>query len=264
MSSHFASRRGAGQRAAQSLLQRDRWITGTGLLLLAGLSWIYIIGLNEGGWSWLMAMPMRHGWTGSDLLLTFLMWLVMMMAMMTPAVAPTILLLGTVERRRGQPRPRRRTAVALVGYFIVWAGACVLATLLQYGLHEAGIIYGAMSPLHAQLAGAMLILVGIFELTPAKAACLTRCRSPIDTIARYWRPEPGGSLRVGLSHGLYCLGCCWALMLVLFVTGVMNLLWIAILSALILAEKLLPQGRLLSRFAGIAILIWGAILLLGG
>jgi len=118
--------------------------------------------------------------------------------------------------------------------------------------------------LHAQLAGAMLILVGIFELTPAKAACLTRCRSPIDTIARYWRPEPGGSLRVGLSHGLYCLGCCWALMLVLFVTGVMNLLWIAILSALILAEKLLPQGRLLSRFAGIAILIWGAILLLRG
>jgi predicted metal-binding membrane protein len=196
------------------------------------------------------------------ILLTYLMWLVMMLAMMTPAVVPTILLIATVECRRGQSRPNRSAGLALLGYFTVWAGACIVATLLQYGLHEAGIIYGAMSPLGARTAGVTLILVGIFELTPAKAACLRLCRSPVETIARYWRPEPGSNLQVGLRHGLYCLGCCWALMLMLFVTGVMNLLWIAILSALVLAEKLLPQGRLLSRLAGVAILAWGALLLL--
>jgi predicted metal-binding membrane protein len=246
----------------ETLLRRDRWIAEVGLLLLAALGWIYIIGLNEGAWPSLMAMPMRHGWTAADILLTYLMWLVMMIAMMTPAVVPTILLIATVERRRGQSRPSRSAGLALLGYFTVWAGACILATLLQYGLHEGGIIYGAMSPLGARMAGVSLILVGIFELTPAKAACLRLCRSPVETIARYWRPEPGSSLQVGLRHGLYCLGCCWALMLMLFVTGVMNLLWIAILSALVLAEKLLPQARLLSRLAGVAILAWGALLLL--
>jgi predicted metal-binding membrane protein len=250
------------EEGSGTLPRRDRRIAEAGLLLLAALSWIYLIGLDEGGWPSLMAMPMRHGWSAGDLLLTYLMWLVMMIAMMTPAVAPTILLIATVERRRGQWRPNRRAGLALLGYFTVWGGACILATLLQYGLHEAGIIYGAMSPLRAQMAGAALILVGIFELTPAKAACLRLCRSPVETVARYWRPEPGGSLQVGLRHGLYCLGCCWALMLILFVTGVMNLLWIAILSALVLAEKLLPQGRLVGRLAGAAILAWGAFLLL--
>jgi predicted metal-binding membrane protein len=115
-----------------------------------------------------------------------------------------------------------------------------------------------MSPVGAQVAGVALILVGLFELTPVKSACLRLRRSPVETIARYWRPAPGGSLRVGVRHGLYCLGCCWAVMLMLFVTGVMNLFWIAILSALVLAEKLLPRGHLLSRLAGVAILAWGA------
>ena len=250
------------EASSETLPRRERWIAEAGLLLLAALGWIYIIGLNAGVWPSLMAMPMRHGWTAGDILLTYLMWLVMMIAMMMPAVISTILLIATVERRRGRSRPNRQAGLALLGYLSVWAGACILATLVQYGLHEAGIIYGAMSPVGAQLAGVTLILVRLYELTPAKAACLRLCRSPVETIARYWRPAPGGSLRVGLRHGLYCLGCCWALMLMLFVTGVMNLLWIAILSALVLAEKLLPQGRLLSRFAGGAILAWGAFLLL--
>ena len=247
----------------EALLERDRWIAGAGLLLLAALSWVYLIGMNGGGWSFLMAMPLRHAWTGSDLLLTYLMWVVMMTAMMTPAVAPTILLVATVERRRGQPNPLARAASALLGYFGVWAAACVVATLVQYGLHEAGVTYGAMSPLRSPVAAVgVLILVGLFELSPGKAACLRLCRSPIDTIAQYWRQGPGGSVRLGLRHGLYCLGCCWALMLVLLVTGVMNLIWVGILSALVLAEKLVPRWLLLSRLAGIAILAWGVFLLL--
>jgi len=121
-----------------------------------------------------------------------------------------------------------------------------------------------MSPLGARLAGATLVVVGIYQLTPAKAACLRLCRSPVETISRYWRSGPGGSLRVGLHHGLYCLGCCWALMLVLFVTGVMSLIWVAILSGLVLAAKLLPRAVLVSRLAGLAIMVWGVALSVGG
>jgi predicted metal-binding membrane protein len=248
----------------ETLLRRDRWLTGLGLLLLAGLSWVYIIGLNEGGWPSLMAMPMRHGWTTGDLLLTYAMWVVMMIAMMTPAVAPTILLVAAVERRRGHPQPLVRATLSLVGYLTVWAAASAIASFLQYGLHEGGLIYDAMSPLRSPLAGILLLGVGVFELTPAKAACLRLCRSPVETIAQYWQPDLGGSLRLGLRHGLYCLGCCWALMLVLFVSGVMNLLWVAILSALVLAEKLVPRWLLFSRLAGVAILAWGTVLLLRG
>ncbi|HZT19820.1 MAG TPA: DUF2182 domain-containing protein [Dongiaceae bacterium] len=258
------SRTAVTDTALEGLLQRDRWLTGLGLLLLAGLSWVYVIGLNEGGWPSLMAMPMRHGWTAGDLLLTYAMWLTMMVAMMTPAVTPTVLLVAAVERRRGHPQPLLRTALSLAGYLAVWAAACVLASLLQYALHESGLTQGAMSPLRPRLAGMLLIAIGLFELTPAKAACLRLCRSPIETIARYWQPGLGGSLRLGLRHGLYCLGCCWALMLVLFVTGVMNLVWVAILSAVVLAEKLLPRWLYLSQLAGTAILAWGAVLLAYG
>jgi predicted metal-binding membrane protein len=109
------------------------------------LSWVYIIGLNEGGWPSLMAMPMRHGWSTGDLLLTYAMWVVMMIAMMTPAVAPTILLVAAVERRRGHPQPLVRATLSLVGYLTVWAAASAIASLLQYGLHEGGLIYGAAS-----------------------------------------------------------------------------------------------------------------------
>jgi predicted metal-binding membrane protein len=245
----------------ERLLQRDRWIAGVGLLLLAGLSWIYVIGLEDGGWPALMAMPMRHGWSAADLWLTFLMWLTMMVAMMTPAVAPVILLIGTVERRRGQANPLARSMVALAGYLLVWAAACVPITLLQFALHETGLVIAAMIPVRASLAGGTLLLVGIYELTPAKAACLRLCRSPIETLALYWRPQRVGSLLLGLRHGLYCLGCCWALMLLLFVTGVMNLVWVALLSALVLAEKLAPRGLLLSRLAGAAIIAWGVVLI---
>src|SRR5262249_61509251 len=164
----------------------------------------------EGGWPALMAMPMRHGWSAADLCLAYLMWLTMMVAMMMPAVAPVILLIATVERRRGQANPLARSMLALGGYLLFWAAACVPMTVLQFALHETGLVLGAMSPLSVGLAGGTLLLVGIYELTPAKAACLKLCRSPIETIARYWGSQPVSSLLLGLRHGLYCLGCCWA------------------------------------------------------
>jgi predicted metal-binding membrane protein len=226
------------------------------------LGWTYLIGVDYGPWFPLMAMPMRHAWQAEDFLLTLLMWAVMMVAMMTPAVAPVVLLIATVERRRGNASPVAMAWLALGGYFTIWTTASAAATALQWALHEAGLTASAMGGLRFSLAGIVLIGVGLYQFLPAKAACLRLCRSPVETLVQYWQAGRGGAFRLGLRHGLYCLGCCWALMLVLFVSGIMNLVWIAILSALVLAEKLLPRGLLLGRVAGVGLALWGVRLLL--
>jgi predicted metal-binding membrane protein len=249
--------------ALQRMLSGDRLIAGAGLVLLTLLGWTYLVGVDYGPWFSLMAMPMRHAWQAEDVLLTLAMWAVMMVAMMTPSVAPIVLLTATVERRRGRNAPAVMAWLALAGYFAVWIGASAAATALQWALHEAGLMASAMGGLRPGLAGIVLIGVGLYQFAPAKAACLRLCRSPVETLAQYWKPGRGGAFRLGLRHGLYCFGCCWALMLVLFVCGIMNLIWIAILSALVLAEKLLPRGLLLGRLAGIGMVAWGARLVVG-
>ncbi|MEA2778775.1 MAG: hypothetical protein QOK29_319 [Rhodospirillaceae bacterium] len=247
--------------ALERLLERDRLIVIGALVAVAALGWTYTLGLDLGRWPSLMAMPQRHGWTGADVALTMLMWLVMMLAMMTPAAAPVVLSVATIERRRGKPHAPARVALAFAGYFAIWGAASVAATLMQWGLHDAGWLDGAMGRLLPGIAGATLIAVGVYELSPLKAACLRLCRSPIETIVAFWRPTPSGSFRVGLHHGIYCLGCCWGLMLILFVAGIMNLLWIALLTALVLVEKLLPWGQIFGRILGIGLIAWGALLL---
>jgi predicted metal-binding membrane protein len=249
--------------ALEWLLLRDRLIAGAGLALLTLIGWTYLVGVDYGPWFSLMAMPMRHAWQAADALLTLAMWAVMMVAMMTPSAAPVVLLIATVERRRGERAPVAMAWLALGGYFAVWTAASAAATALQWALHEAGLMANAMGGLRPWLAGIALIGVGLYQFAPAKAACLRLCRSPVDILAQYWKPGPGGALRLGLRHGLYCLGCCWALMLVLFVSGIMNLIWIALLSALVLAEKLLPRGLLLGRLAGLGLVAWGGRLLVG-
>lgn len=247
----------------ERLLQRDRLILGAGLAALALLAWIYTYGLVGGAWPLLMAMPQRHGWTASDVILTVIMWVVMMTAMMTPSVSPAILLLAGVERRRGVAHPALHAGLALAGYLFVWGAISVIAALAQWGLHDAALLDGPMGRLSPRLAGIVLIGIGLYQWTPAKALCLTRCRSPIDTLGHFWRPGAAGAFALGLRHGLYCLGCCWALMIVLYVTGVMNLLWVALLSILVLGEKLLQRGPWLGKGAGLAIAAWGLLLLAG-
>ena len=245
------------------LLWRDRLISGAGLALLTLLGWTYLVGVDYGPWFSLMAMPMRHAWLASDALLTLAMWAVMMIAMMTPSVVPVILLIATVERRRGERAPVVMAWLALLSYFAVWTAASAAATALQWVLHEAGLMANAMGGLRPWLAGMVLIGVGLYQFAPAKAACLRLCRQPIEILAQHWKPGGWGALRLGLRHGLYCLGCCWALMLILFVSGIMNLVWIAVLSALVLVEKLLPRGLLLGRLAGLGLVAWGGRMLLG-
>jgi predicted metal-binding membrane protein len=247
----------------ERLLQRDRLILGVGLVVLALLAWIYTYGLVGGAWPSLMAMPQRHGWTASDVILTVIMWVVMMTAMMTPSVSPAILLLAGVERRRGAPHPALHAGLALGGYLFVWGAISVIAALAQWGLHDAALLDGPMGRLSPRLAGIVLIGIGLYQWTPVKALCLTRCRSPVDTLGHFWRPGVAGAFALGLRHGLYCLGCCWALMIVLYVTGVMNLLWVALLSILVLIEKLLRRGPWLGKGAGLAIAAWGLLLLAG-
>jgi predicted metal-binding membrane protein len=248
----------------ERLLQRDRAIVACGLFGLAALAWVYTYGLIGGAWPSLMAMPQRHGWTSLDLALTVLMWAVMMIAMMTPSVTPTVLLIATVERRRGETRPVARAAIALAGYFTVWTAASLVAAFAQWALHDAAMLNGPMGRLAPRVAGVVLIVVGLYQWTPLKAVCLALCHSPIQTIADFWRPGARGAFILGLRHGFYCLGCCWALMAVLFVTGIMNLVWVALLSVLVLAEKLLPRGRRLGQFAGLGLAAWGLVLAIGG
>ncbi|HEY5657030.1 MAG TPA: DUF2182 domain-containing protein, partial [Myxococcota bacterium] len=145
----------------------------------------------------------------------------------------------------------------VAGYLIVWTGYSLVATLLQWRLHQAALISAAGASTSAALAAALLLAAGAFQLTPLKHACLRHCRSPLAFVLAEWRPGATGALRMGVVHGLFCTGCCWALMGLMFFAGTMNLLWIAGLALLMFAEKVLPGGRLLGQLAGVAFVAWG-------
>jgi predicted metal-binding membrane protein len=172
-----------------------------------------------------------------------------------------ILLHARVSRRRsvdgGAASPTWRF---VAGYLLVWTGFSLLATLANWALHTGGAMTSMMGRIGPTLAASVLIAAGLFQLTPLKDACLAHCRSPVGFLAHAWRDGPFGGLRMGMHHGLYCLGCCWLLMALLFVLGVMNLLWIAVLTILVLLEKVVPSGRRWSRWTGAGLILWGATL----
>ena len=170
-----------------------------------------------------------------------------------------ILLFATVNRRRReQERPYVPTSVFLSGYVIVWSGFAALATGANWGLHVNSLLSSMMgTSSSAYLGGALLLTAGIFQWSPLKYACLSHCRSPLGFLMAEWRDGAGGALRMGLKHGVYCLGCCWVLMGLLFVLGVMNLLWIAALAAFVLMEKVIHNGHLVSRVTGLLLAGWG-------
>jgi predicted metal-binding membrane protein len=187
----------------------------------------------------------------------FAMWLVMMVAMMTPAVAPTVLLMLTIERRRHAERAAARSSMFFVGYLAVWGLFSLAATLAQWALHDAALLSGAMGHAVPGLGAAILVAAGAYQFARLKSVCLRRCRTPVEGLAHSWRPGLGGALRMGLGHGLYCVGCCWALMTVLFAAGIMNPLWIGLLALAVLAEKLAPTGERIGRLLGLAMIAWG-------
>jgi predicted metal-binding membrane protein len=189
------------------------------------------------------------------------MWVIMMVAMMLPAATPVILLVLATLRRRGDARALLAAYVFVAGYLLAWAAFGAIAATVQFALHRSAIMAMDMR-LHPGIASALVLIVaGIFQFSPLKNACLSHCRSPLDALSRYWREGLAGALRAGLRHGTYCIGCCWLLMLILFVVGVMNLAWVAALAALVLLERATPHGRLVGRIAGVALMAWGAWLL---
>jgi predicted metal-binding membrane protein len=205
-----------------------------------------------------MAMPSNHAWGAWDLALVFTMWAIMMAGMMVPSVSPVVLLFARIQhQRRAQGQPFIANWLFLLGYLLVWTGFSLAATLVQWGMHAAMLISPTMVGTSPLLGGAVLIAAGIYQWTPAKYACLARCRSPLAFLLNEWRDGTWGALVMGLRHGLYCTGCCWLLMLVLFVVGVMNLLWIALLTVFVLLEKTLSRGLWVSRASGGALIAWG-------
>lgn len=242
----------------------DRAIVAAGLLGVAGLGWLYIVRLGREMAvmaDMAMAMPQMTPWDLADFVLTFLMWAVMMVAMMVPSASPMILTFATINRKRlVDETPLIRTGLFLVGYLLVWAGYSLLAALGQWGLHSAALLSPALAAA-PWVGGLLLVGAGVYQFTPLKDACLSRCQSPFGFILTQWREGAAGALVMGLRHGAFCVGCCWVLMALLFVAGVMNLLWVAAIAAFVLLEKVAPLGRVVSRLAGAILILWGAWLL---
>jgi predicted metal-binding membrane protein len=264
------------ETAVEVLLRRDRAIVVGGLVLITLLAWYYVltgagtgmsmramtrVAVSPGAFSGSgMAMPLE--WTGAYWVIMVLMWWVMMIAMMMPSAAPMILLYARVTRhaqKGGRMAPGVvPTAAFASGYVVVWLGFSLAATSLQFVLEQASLLSSMMMwSLDPWLSAGLLLAAGIYQLTPMKQTCLRHCRSPMQFLTAHWRPGRFGAIRMGILHGAYCVGCCWALMALLFVGGIMNVLWIAGLAVFVLVEKLVPRGVWLARAGGAACIAAG-------
>jgi predicted metal-binding membrane protein len=210
------------------------------------------------------AMMQPIVWTPSYAVLMFFMWWVMMMAMMLPSASPMILLFARIQRsQQDKGAPFVSTSVFTAGYLVTWGVFSVLAAVAQWGLERVGLLSAMMTLTSGLFAGIVLLVAGLYQLTPLKHACLRRCRSPIQFIMQYWRNGAVGAFRMGIDHGAFCLACCWCLMALLFVGGIMNLYWILGLATFILLEKTIPAGHWLGSLTGIGLIVWGGWLVAG-
>jgi predicted metal-binding membrane protein len=253
------------------LIQRDRiWIT-LGLVIAIGLAWAYLLreaaAMNAMAADARMhaamgmaAMTMRT-WGVSDWLALFVMWTVMMAGMMLPSAAPVILLVLGAYRLRHEVHARAAAVAFMGGYLLVWTAFSAIASLGQIALHRAAVLSEEMQLYSATLSGVILLVAGVYQWLPIKNTCLAHCQTPLAFLTRHWRHGIDGGLSMGVRHGAYCVGCCWLLMAMLFVVGVMNIVWIAVLAAFVLLEKLVPGGAFAGRIAGAAAAGWGLYLL---
>ena len=252
-----------------TVLRRDRLVVLAGLGGVTVLAWLYLILLaagmvdGPGAMGEAMANARPIPWTAGDFALMVLMWSVMMVGMMLPGATPMILLFAMINReKREAGYPFVPTGAFALGYAGAWTAFSLFATILQWALHSAALLSPMLVSTSAVLAGALFIAAGTYQLTPLKHACLKNCRSPVHFIMTRWRSGAGGALRMGLEHGAYCVGCCWFLMGLLLVLGVMNLLWVAALTILVLVEKAGRRGEWTARISGVAMLAGGLTLLL--
>lgn len=240
-----------------SVLRRDRLVVAVGLATLTVLAWFYVLEMSRMMSPHIrMTMPMAGGAPKLSWLVP--MWIVMMVAMMVPSAAPTILLFANVaRRRREQGVPTASAGIFTLGYLLVWAFYATTAAALQAVLHRAALVSPAMVSASPWLGGALLIGAGLYQGLPIKEACLSQCRSPLGFLSSEWREGRLGALTMGARHGTFCVGCCGLLMALLFVAGVMNLLWVAAIAIFVLVEKLAPGGPRLGRYTGLLLIAWG-------
>jgi predicted metal-binding membrane protein len=265
--------------AMLEVLRRDRVIVAAALAVLTALAWTYILwlavdmgmgGMDMTGFRMIPAgiglmAPAFAPWQPIEFAYVFAMWAVMMVGMMTPSAASMILIYAQVGRQAlAQGKPFAPTGWFVAGYLLAWTGFALIATAAQWGLDRVALLDPMMASASRTFGGLVLIAAGAYQWTPLKDKCLAQCQSPPVFIARQggFRGGPRGSLQLGLRHGAYCIGCCWVLMALLFVGGVMNVLWIAAISAFVLIEKVVLAGRLISRVAGLGFIAAGAWLLI--
>jgi len=258
------------ETSLEAVFKRDRAIVISGIVGISVLAWAYMFYLAWGMKSMDMgikiSIPQMQTWGTVDFVLMFVMWAVMMVAMMIPSAAPMILMFATINRKRSElQHPFVHTGVFLLGYLAAWVWYSALATLTQWSLNTTALLSPMMVSTSPILGGVFLLVAGIFQFTPLKHACLTRCRSPLGFLLNEWREGTQGAFTMGLKNGNYCVICCWALMSLMFVAGVMSLLWMAIIAVFVLVEKVAPAGRWVSRISGFLLVLWGSwMLLIGG
>ena len=245
----------------ETALRHERTALAVVLIAIPLASWAWVVAMARdmyGAMTGPAAWMMTATWDVPHLALLWAMWAVMMAGMMLPSATPILLLFGPAARNRGEGRAAARRIYALAGgYLVTWAVFSLGATMLQRALARAVILTPMMEPSTTPAAAAILLVAGMYQLSPAKRVCLQSCRSPIAFFTRHWRPGTAGAFQMGIAHGLYCLGCCWAMMLLLFAGGVMNLAVILALTAWVIVEKTAPFGEQGARVAG-ALLIGAA------
>ena len=263
--------------AVEALVRREDVVVLAALVMLILLAWLALLsgagtGMDPLAMSlWLMpAMPPAppYAWTAATWLIVFFMWAAMMVAMMLPSASPMVLLYARVVRHAEGNGHAAKTRAAIVafasGYLAIWILFSLLAVVVQWGLERAGAMSAMMSLNAAALSGGLLIAAGLYQLTPLKAACLKHCRGSASFLAGHWRKGVRGAWHMGFAHGLYCLGCCAVLMGLLFVGGVMNLIWIAGLTAFVAVEKLAPFGAAAAKVMAAVLIAGGAALVVAG
>ena len=242
---------GSAGVSVSGLARAERWILVGSAMGVCGLAWIVLSnGVVESSPSLVTA-------TG--------MWLLMMVAMMMPATLPWLLAMGTLSKPSlgGGSLPGASVGLFTVGYFSVWLAFGVVGATLQLGLRGVGVL-GTELALAAPLGGLVLAAGGLYQMSAFKAACLRHCRNPMSFFLSRWRNGPVGALGMGFSHGVFCLGCCWALMLLGFVLGLMNLVWMAVLTVVVCIENLAPRGPAVSRALGIGLILLGVVVVIAG
>ena len=247
------------------ILRHERWLILGAMAVMVTLAWthtVHLVGhmpVSETAVSMLPVQP----WTLTDGLTAFLMWSVMMIGMMLPTAAPWLLTLAGLTGKEEQTGLLTATGGFLLGYLAAWTGFSLAAAILQWMLHDYGLLSPLIGRVSFQVGGAILILAGIYQWLPVKYACLKHCRSPLSFFLTSWRDGRFGAARMGMQHGLFCVGCCWTLMALSFVAGAMNLQWMAAVTIFVFVDHVLPTGRWLSNVAGVALVISGGWRMVG-